>query len=52
MGCGESYPVVPGVRREDWPLDDPQGQSMDRVRAIRDEIRHRVATFIKAHDLQ
>ena len=26
MGCGESGPVLPGARREDWPLDDPQGQ--------------------------
>jgi arsenate reductase (thioredoxin) len=42
MGRGESCPVVPGARREDWPLDDPEGQSIDRVRAIRDGIRRRV----------
>ncbi len=46
MGCGEACPVIPGARREDWPLDDPKGQSMDRVRAIRDEIERRVAAFV------
>ena len=48
MGCGESCPVVPGARREDWPLDDPQGQSIDRVREIRDEIRRRVLELIES----
>ena len=42
MGCGDECPMVPGVRRDDWPLDDPHGQSSERVRAIRDEIRARV----------
>ena len=42
MGCGDECPYVPGVRRDDWPLDDPHGQSSERVRAIRDEIRARV----------
>jgi arsenate reductase len=46
MGCGESCPVVPGAQHEDWPLDDPQGQSIDRVRSIRDEIRLLVVEFI------
>ena len=23
MGCGEQCPVVPGLRRDDWPLEDP-----------------------------
>ena len=42
MGCGEECPVVPGVRREDWPLDDPKGQPIEKVREIRDQIRARV----------
>jgi arsenate reductase len=42
MGCGDQCPVVPGARREDWPLTDPKGQSLERVREIRDEIRARV----------
>lgn len=47
MGCGEECPVVPGVRREDWPLPDPKGQPPERVRAIRDEIRERVARLVE-----
>jgi arsenate reductase len=46
MGCGEECPVVPGARREDWPLPDPAGQPPQRVREIRDEIRARVARFV------
>jgi arsenate reductase len=48
MGCSESCPIVPGARREDWPLEDPKGQPLDRVRAIRDDIRDRVKLFIAA----
>jgi arsenate reductase len=46
MGCGDECPYVPGVRCEDWPLDDPKGQPIERVRAIRDDIRARVAALI------
>jgi arsenate reductase len=46
MGCGDECPVVPGVRRDDWPLPDPKGQSPARVRAIRDEIRARVRRLL------
>ena len=46
MGCGEACPVVPGLQRADWPLPDPKGQSVERVREIREEIRARVAAFV------
>jgi arsenate reductase len=46
MGCGDACPFVPGLRREDWPLPDPKGQPMDRVREIRDEIRGRVCKLL------
>jgi arsenate reductase len=46
MGCGDECPVVPGVRRDDWPLDDPAGLPLDRVRVIRDDIRARVESLI------
>ena len=46
MGCGESCPVVPGLRREDWALPDPKGRPPEEVRAIRDEIRRHVADLI------
>ena len=42
MGCGDACPYVPGLRTEDWPLPDPKGQPLERVRVIRDEIRRRV----------
>ncbi len=42
MGCGDECPVVPGLRRDDWPLPDPKGQPRERVREIRDDIRSRV----------
>ena len=42
MGCGDACPLYPGTRYEDWELDDPAGQDLDAVRAIRDEIRGRV----------
>jgi arsenate reductase len=46
MGCGEACPVVAGVERDDWPLDDPKGATIERVREIRDEIAHRVRRLL------
>lgn len=45
MGCGDTCPLVPGTRYEDWELDDPAGRDVEAVRPIRDEIERRV------HDL-
>jgi arsenate reductase (thioredoxin) len=42
MGCGEACPLVPGLERQDWPLQDPLRQPRERVREIRDEVRRRV----------
>ena len=47
MGCGEECPIVPGTRREDWPLADPKGLGVDAVRAIREEVRARVEAFAR-----
>jgi len=46
MGCGEACPVVPGLRRADWPLEDPKGKNMDVVRGIREDVRRRVEALI------
>ena len=46
MGCGDSCPIVPGKRYLDWELDDPAGQELPKVRAIRDEIAARAAGLI------
>jgi arsenate reductase len=48
MGCEEACPVVPGLRRSDWPLEDPKGKPIERVREIRNDIRERVAALIDA----
>jgi protein-tyrosine-phosphatase len=48
MGCGDECPYVPGLRRDDWQLKDPKGQSTDHVRAIRDDIRARMAALLRA----
>jgi arsenate reductase (thioredoxin) len=46
MGCGEQCPVLPGVRRQDWDLPDPAGQSMEVMRRVRDQIDERVKAYI------
>lgn len=46
MGCGDSCPIFPGKRYEDWELTDPAGLGIEEVRLIRDDIRRRVATLL------
>jgi arsenate reductase len=48
MGCGETCPVVPGLRRLDWPLEDPKGKELVRVRQIRDDVRDCVQQLLAA----
>jgi arsenate reductase len=48
MGCGEACPVLPGLKRDDWPIDDPKGRPLEEVRRIRDEIRRRVEELLSA----
>ena len=38
MGCGDTCPIYPGKRYEDWELEDPAGRDLNAVRRIRDEI--------------
>ena len=51
MGCGDTCPIFPGKRYEDWELDDPAGQGVDSVRPIRDEIRRRVVELLESLDV-
>src|SRR5271156_3992210 len=51
MGCGDKCPYVPGLRRDDWPLSDPKGRPLDEVRAVRDDIRSRVAALLKSETI-
>jgi len=46
MGCGDSCPILPGRRYEDWVLPDPAGQTLDAIRPIGDEIEQRVQTLL------
>jgi arsenate reductase (thioredoxin) len=47
MGCGDTCPVFPGHRYEEWVLPDPAGQAVDAVRPIRDEIEGRVRQLLR-----
>ena len=49
MGCGDECPYIPGLKRDDWPLDDPKGKPVEEVRRIRDEVLARVSTLIDTH---
>ena len=46
MGCGDTCPYYPGKRYEDWVLDDPAGQSIEKVRVIRDQIQQKVQSLL------
>ena len=46
MGCGDACPLYPGKKYEDWQVDDPAGQPVGTVRAIRDRIRARVERLL------
>ena len=46
MGCGDTCPIFPGTRYEDWVLEDPAGKGVEAVRPIRDEIRRRVLVLL------
>jgi len=46
MGCGDTCPIYPGKRYEDWDLDDPADRGIEGVRPIRDDIRHRIQSLL------
>jgi arsenate reductase (thioredoxin) len=52
MGCGDACPLYPGKRYEDWPVEDPAGQPVEIVRAIRDRIRARVERLLAELDVR
>ncbi len=47
MGCGDTCPIYPGKRYEDWDLPDPAGQDLETVREIRNEIDRRVQQLVR-----
>ena len=52
MGCGDTCPFFPGVRYEDWKLDDPAGKGVDAVRPVAAEIRRRVTALLEELDVE
>ena len=50
MGCGVDAEACPAriYFTEDWGLDDPKGQPIERVREIRDQIEARVEELLGA----
>ena len=51
MGCGDTCPIFPGKRYEDWELEDPAGKGVEAVRPIRDEIKRRILTLLEELDV-
>jgi hypothetical protein len=46
LGCGETCPIFPGKRYEDWAVDDPAGQDLETVRRIVDDVDDRVRKLL------
>ena len=46
MGCGDTCPVFPGKRYEDWQLNNPAGLGLDAVHPIHHEIGSRIRDLI------
>ncbi len=50
MGCGDECPYIPGKLYVDWDLPDPKGQSVETVRATREEIERQVEALVAELD--
>jgi arsenate reductase len=48
MGCGDSCPLLPGKRYEDWEMEDPDGKTLDQIRIIRDQIKDKVTNLLQS----
>ncbi|MFE2119255.1 arsenate reductase ArsC [Rhodococcus aetherivorans] len=46
MGCGDACAVYPGKRYLDWTVPDPDGQSLEVVRTLRDDLDARVRALL------
>ncbi|MGW6129912.1 metalloregulator ArsR/SmtB family transcription factor [Cellulomonas sp. NPDC055163] len=46
MGCGDTCPVLPGTRYEDWIVGDPGLASPEGAAAIRDDLDTRVRALL------
>jgi arsenate reductase (thioredoxin) len=49
MGCGDDgCPMVRARRREEWAIPDPKELPADQYRAVRDQIRGKVAALLES----
>ncbi len=46
MGCGDACALYPFRKYHDWPIPDPDGEPIQVVRTIRDDIRSRVEQLL------
>jgi arsenate reductase len=51
IGCGDECPYVPGLRRADRSLPDPEGSPLNEVRTIGDTIRDHVERLVADEEL-
>lgn len=49
--AGEKAPQIPGLRTDDWAVENPKGKPVEQVREIRDEVKQRVLDLIAADGL-
>ena len=42
MGCGDTCPIYPGKKYEDWNISDPAAMDLEGVRTVRELLRTRV----------
>jgi arsenate reductase len=49
MGCGveDECPVLFTPVKDDWDIDDPRGQPIEKYREIRDEVKRKVEELVK-----
>jgi glutathione/glutaredoxin type arsenate reductase len=47
MGCGDVCPFVPAKERIEWDIPDPQGESIEKFREVRDQIKKILTEFLK-----
>ena len=48
MGCGDSCPSIPAMRREDWQIPDPKDMEPEEFRVVRDEIEKSVMAALES----
>jgi protein-tyrosine-phosphatase len=48
VGCGDAYPFVAAISREDWQIPDPREMPPEEFRNVRDLIGRKVKALIES----